>query len=169
MKEQIKGWLEAIFEAAVIIIILFFVFFPFEVSGSSMENTLHNGDKVFVSRIMATAGMYEKGDMVMFVHSFEGKKIKMVKRVIACEGDRVVIKDGLLYINDEMINEEYVLGETDGDTDVYIEHGKVFVMGDNRSFSVDSRDFGAIDKRSIKGRVVMKLLPLGDFTVYAKM
>lgn len=166
MNENLKSWLEAFAEALIIVIVLYFIFFPVKVEGFSMENTLSDGDRVFVSRIMTTMKLYDKGDMVVFKHEAGGKNEKMVKRVIAVEGERVRIENGNIYINEKLLQEDYVTGETKGNIDIVVEKNEIFVMGDNREGSTDSRVFGAIDEGEVSGKVVMKLYPFDKFTVY---
>ncbi|MDD3570072.1 MAG: signal peptidase I [Lachnospiraceae bacterium] len=166
MNENLKGWLEAVVEALIIVAVLYFVFFPVKVEGFSMENTLSDGDRVFVSRIMTDMKLYDRGDIVVFKHEAGGKNEKMVKRVIALEGERVRIENGNVYINEELMQEDYVTCETQGNIDVVVDKNKIFVMGDNREGSTDSRVFGAIDEGEVSGKVVMKLYPFDKFTLY---
>ena len=166
MNENLKSWLEAGGEALIIVAVLYFVFFPVKVEGFSMENTLSDGDRVFVSRIMTDMKLYDRGDIVVFKHEAGGKNEKMVKRVIALEGERVQIENGDVYINEELIQEDYVSGETQGNIDIVVDKNKIFVMGDNREGSTDSRVLGAIDEGEVSGKVVMKLYPFDKFTLY---
>ena len=166
MNESLKGWLEAFAEAVIIVIILYFVFFPVKIEGFSMGETLSDGDRVFVSRIVTEMKLYDRGDMVVFKHKEDGEPIKMVKRVIAVEGDRVRIENGNVYINEELLQEDYVVGKTEGSLDIVVDENKIFVMGDNREGSIDSRVFGAIDESEVRGKVMMKLYPFDKFAVY---
>ena len=166
MNENLKGWLDSVAEALIIVVVLYFIFFPVKVEGFSMGNTLNHGDRVFVSRIMTTMKLYHKGDMVVFKHEAGGKNQKMVKRIIAVEGERVRIENGNVYINEELLQEDYITGYTQGSIDIVVEKNKIFVMGDNREGSVDSREFGAIDEGEVSGKVVMKLYPFDKFTLY---
>lgn len=166
MNESLKGWLEAFTEAVIIVIILYFVFFPVKIEGFSMGKTLSDGDRVFVSRVMTAMKLYDRGDMVVFKHHTGEKTIKMVKRVIAVEGDRVQIEEGKVYVNEALLQEDYITGNTEGSIDTVVGENKIFVLGDNREGSVDSRVFGAIDASEVRGKVVMKLYPFDKFAVY---
>ncbi|MGE4213447.1 MAG: signal peptidase I [Anaerotignaceae bacterium] len=166
MNESLKGWLEAFVEAIIIVIVLYFVFFPVKVEGISMGNTLSDGDRVFVSRIMTVMNLYDRGDMVVFKHEAGGKNQKMVKRVIAIEGERVRIENGNVYINEELLQEDYVTGKTEGTIDIVVGENRIFVMGDNREGSIDSREFGAIDEGEVSGKVMMKLYPFDKMVIY---
>ena len=166
MKKVIKGWIESFFEAGIIILVLYFVFFPFKISGASMESTLRDGDRVFASRIMTSLNMYSKGDLIIFNEYIDGNRVKVVKRVIALENDEVVIEGGELYINGELQSESYALGITDCSLKTVVGAGEIFVLGDNRMKSTDSRDFGAVEKENVVGRVVVKVFPLDDFCLF---
>ena len=89
MNKSIKNWISALWEAVLILLILYFVCFPARVEGSSMEQTLHHGDTLLICRVAAWMGWYDQGDVVTFSQQINGEKIVMVKRVIALEGDQV--------------------------------------------------------------------------------
>src|SRR5690606_26058720 len=96
-----------------------------------------------------------------------GNTKKIVKRVIAVEGDSIMISEGKVYLNGKELKEEYVNGDlTNGS--LYIEEipkGKMFVMGDNRYVSLDSRDerIGLVDKEDIVGKVIFRIYPFSKF------
>ncbi|MGL4790547.1 MAG: signal peptidase I, partial [Anaerotignaceae bacterium] len=166
MKEHIKGWLEAIFEAMIIIAILYFVLFPVRVEGNSMAETLNEGDRVFVSRLMGTFGLYNTGDIVVFEKLENETPIKIVKRIIATEGDIVEIKDGKIYVNSVELQEDYISSPTDGELMVTVEEGHVFVLGDNREESTDSRFFGTINTKDVYAKVILRFLPISEIRAY---
>lgn len=150
------GWLKDTKKFLVLLLAVFLVFqfvigFSF-VKGDSMKPTLHNGEMVFYTRF--TKG-YDRGDVVS-VRVPEGKYY--VKRVIAVEGDTIDLEDGKVYVNGELLDEPYanaVTYEEEGSV-VYpytLTEDQVFVMGDNREVSMDSRAFGAVNKRQIKGKL----------------
>ena len=137
---------------AVVIIFRFVAGISF-VKGDSMQPTLKNGELTAYIRIVPE---YERGDIVS-VRMPSGEYY--VKRVIAVGGDVVDIKDGKLYINGEELDEPYVQGITEipsgGITVPYtVDEGKVFVLGDNRENSVDSRTFGAVLTGEVQGRLL---------------
>ncbi len=136
------------------------------VSGGSMRETLQNGDLLLVVNSVL-CGDYERGDVVIAAKStFEGGE-PIVKRVVATEGETVNVDfgTGMVYVNGEALEEPYIREET------YLEEGMafpftvpegcVFLMGDNRNGSRDSRDpeLGAVDRRCLIGRAVFLLLP----------
>lgn len=162
-------WLHNIIELlvifSVVFILLHFVIGVSFVKGDSMFPTLHNNELAFYTRIIPH---FEQGD-VLSVRMPSGEYY--VKRVVAIGGDTVDIRDGKLYINGELKDEPYVNGETKkkvgGVQFPYtVEEGKVFVMGDNRKESMDSRDFGAVIRKQIKGKLWMHAGKVdGKFTV----
>lgn len=152
-------WLLTAVNLVVIIIIAFFlVHFVFGVSlvkGKSMYPSLQNNDLVFYTRIIPG---YKQGDIIS-VRMPSGQYY--VKRVIATGGDVVDIRDGAVYVNDEKIDESYLSDDVDtyrkigGVTFPYqVEDGKVFVLGDNREVSEDSREFGAVIRKQVKGKIL---------------
>ena len=90
----------------------------------------------------------------------------MVKRVIAVEDDRVVISHGKVFVNDEPVAGEYISGYTKGDLSTTVPEGCVFVMGDNREQSFDSRQYGSVNKRNVYAKVVACVYPFDHFKLY---
>lgn len=150
------GWFMDARKFIWLLAVLFIVFrcvigFSF-VKGSSMEPTLEEGDIVLYTRINPA---YHKGDVVS-VRIPSGEYY--VKRIIAMEGDTIDIRNGKVYVNGEMITEPYVSGETNPDGGIVrypytLLEGQVFVIGDNRDGSTDSRNFGGVGIRQIKGKI----------------
>lgn len=150
------GWLRDTKKFILLFIIVLLVFrlvigFSF-VKGVSMENTLYDGEVVLYTRINSE---YKKGDVIS-VRIPSGEFY--VKRIIATEGDIIDVRDGNVYVNHEMIKEPYIKGDTypqEGTVRYPLEVGKgqIFVMGDNRAESMDSRSFGVVGKRQIKGKI----------------
>ncbi len=137
--------------------IFVFMFFRFVigfsfVKGVSMEPTLKTGNFVVYNRLSEN---YNRGDVVS-VRVPSGEYY--VKRVIATGGETIDIKDGKVFINGKPIQEDYLACEThpQGDMVSYpytLEANQVFIMGDNRVRSTDSRDFGAVSVRQVKGKI----------------
>jgi len=127
----------------------YFIFLV-EVEGISMENTYNEEDIVVVSRIKGI----ERGDVVVCIESNK----KLIKRCVAIPGDSVQIIDSTLYVNGEIVEESYIK-ETKyksgilGDK-ITLKDGEYIVLGDNRNYSRDSRDFGVVKKDFILGVVV---------------
>lgn len=133
---------------------------PFQVDGYSMNSTFNNGDQVFMVKHQAL----ERFDVVVFPDPM-GSGESYVKRVIALPGDRLYAQDDKLYLNDQLLNEPYLdlsIGEEgknftedfslwDVTGEQEVPPGYVFVLGDNRPHSGDSRQFGFVEQRSIMG------------------
>ena len=131
---------------------------PFTVRSSSMTPTLHTGDQILAEKLTPRFGHLARGDLVVF--TAPATRTLMVKRVVALAGDRVGLADGRLVVNGHRPPEAYVdLASVDG---VYfgpelVPPGSVFVMGDARADSVDSRDFGPVPVDRVLGRVLWRL------------
>ena len=159
---------------AIIIIIFSFVFRTCEVSGTSMENTLYNKETVLVSNMFYSP---KRNDIIVFHQTGENYNEPIVKRVIGVAGDTVKIE----YFNNTMkvtvtdssgtinvLNEDYIKyngPSYHSDSTTYVEEGTIFVMGDNRSVSADSRveEIGLVDTRRILGKVIVRLTPFSGF------
>ncbi len=131
-----------------------------QVSGSSMEPNLRNGELLITSKFFD----YGKGDMIAFYYN---DKV-LIKRVIAMEGDTVYMEDdGTIYVNNEKLEESYVRELDYGKCNIkfpyIVPNGSVFILGDNRRTSLDSRSIGCILRNNIIGKIRFKLSP---FTVY---
>ena len=174
VKVDLYFWLQALVAALITLILLFtFVGRIIGVDGDSMYPTLHNGDLL----LLQSVGYEPKqGDVVVLTKDFAnyvGQPI--VKRVIATGGQTVDIDytTGTVYVDGTPLEEDYIkeamkvpnYGE--GVNHVTVPEGCIFVMGDNRNDSADSRypSIGIIDTRSVIGRAVMVLFPFQDFTL----
>ncbi len=160
-----------------------FVFQSYQVDGPSMETTLSNNDRLLVWKVSRTWAKVtghnyipKRGDVIIFnernLPEF-GQEVskQLIKRVIALPGERVVVKDnGVIVYNkehpngfrpDKKLPYGTVIRDTNGSVDLKVPEGQVFVMGDNRTNSLDSRSFGPIDAHDIVGKLVMRVWPLG--------
>lgn len=133
-----------------------------QIYGSSMTPTIEDGDIV----ISTTVSELKTGDVIAFYYN---NKI-LVKRVIAAPGQWVDIKeDGTVYVNSNELYEPYVTEKAFGDCDIKLPYqvpeGRIFVMGDHRSVSVDSRNsvLGCVSKEQIVGKIVFRIWPLKQF------
>ena len=144
--------------ALLVLLLAVLVSEPFTVRSSSMAPTLHTGDQILAERLTPRFGHLERGDLVVF--RAPATRALLVKRVVALAGDRVGLADGRLVVNGHRRPEAYVdLASVDG---VYfgpevVPAGSVFVMGDDRADSVDSRDFGPVALDRVLGRVLWRL------------
>ncbi|MFJ7745440.1 signal peptidase I [Peribacillus sp. NPDC097295] len=166
MKKEIVSWMKSILIALIVVFICRqFLFVPVTVKGESMEPTFENSDRIVVTKV----GNIEHSDMVVF-HAPDAEK-EYIKRVIGLEGDRVKMKDDMLYINGKPYKEPYVKSNKEQippdenlteNFDVKVPEGSLFVMGDNRRHSWDSRRFGVISEDSLVGKVEFRFFPLNE-------
>ena len=168
--QGVLEWYEALISAALVLVLVFSFFFHIiQVDGSSMVPTLVNGDKLIVWGAGYTP---QRGDVVI-VDSYTSYGKPLVKRVIAKGGDTISIDydAGTVEVNGELLQEDYIAAPTHLGYDVEfpytVPEGTVFVMGDNRNESLDSRSsyVGCIDERDILGKVLLCFLPVSDFGV----
>ena len=145
---------------------------PTIVKQTSMENTLHENDYMIMYRLAYKKHAPERGDIIIFqsslVNEDSGKDKLLIKRVIGLPGDQIMISGGMVYINGEAYEEDYLKdGYTpafeipaEGETYV-VPDGTYFCMGDNRVGCVDSRrsEVGVVPEDTIKGKVVIRLFP----------
>lgn len=161
-----------------------FVFHSYEVFGPSMESTLQNGDRLIVlkaprtwSKIRGEHYMPKRGQIIVFtkpdyISSVDQTNKQLIKRVIALPGERVVIGNGILTVYspdrpegfqpDKEADYGANISNTEGNLDVTVGPNQVFVCGDNRENSLDSRVFGTIDSNSIVGTAEYRLFPLSS-------
>lgn len=169
---NIKNFLWECFDtlkyAVIIFLILFFTLWPLRIEGSSMNPTFNSGDRIIMSRIMISLGIFDRGDIVIsrvYNENHEGQDI--IKRIIAMPGDNLVIQNGNVYIDGEKLYEPYSLSMfTEGNMNIFLEDGQYFIMGDNRAISNDSRDLGFVYREQISGRVILRWYPFSQINFY---
>ncbi|MEE1038591.1 MAG: signal peptidase I [Eubacterium sp.] len=163
MKDLIKDILLVI----VIALLISFLIKPIIVKGSSMYPTLENDDYLIISKQAYKIGEPERGDIVVFPHEEGyGDDPLYIKRVIALPGDHLEIEDGKVYINGNLQQEDYINGDfTEGDIDYVIPEDEIYVMGDNRGNSSDSRAFGTVDIEDVTGEVLVRLYPFNKIGI----
>lgn len=128
---------------------------PVVIYGESMAPTFHHGERYFINKLAYINKLPKKNDIVVFTCD-EYQNKYLIKRVIAIEGDTVAIKHNELYVNNKKVHEPYIyepMNTPDMDK-IVLKHDEVFVMGDNRNNSSDSRYFGAIKKDNIIGKLI---------------
>ena len=170
VKELVKDVLIAVCIAAALTMVVK----PTIVRGESMDDTLHDGNYLILNKLSYKMHEPERGDIVVFPCEYDGngEERYFIKRVIGIEGDTVSTNGRDTYVNGEKISEPYVKGETIGSSDTVtctVPDDSVFVMGDNRDNSADSRidEIGCINEDEIKGKVVIRLYPFNQIgTVY---
>lgn len=165
VKKEILDWVKPILIAVVVaLVIKFFIFDITPIQNISMQPTLYENDRVFLDIIsykLVTPGRF---DIVVFDSPVE-KNTLYVKRVIGLPGDNIKISDGSVYINGTVLNETYLaagiktLSNTGSYIDLTVPDNMVYVLGDNRPRSEDSRFFGPISISTIKGRALFRIYP----------
>ena len=153
-----------VFTIAVVVFLLSFAFRHSVVDGDSMQNTLQHGEHLIISDLFYRP---DYGDIIVFEDRSTGYSDPMIKRVIALEGDTVKINsDGSVYVNGVLLDEDYVYINgyyNQHPIEYTVPEGEVYVMGDHRNMSSDSRVFGAIDEDTILGRVILRFYPFDTF------
>ena len=168
LRIDIYEWIQSLMNALVIATVIFiFVIRVIDVSGSSMVPTLRDGDKMMVSKLFYHP---QAGDVVVFKTDRYDPNRALVKRVIATEGQEISIDfdRGVVYIDGAPLEEDYIAELTKTKLDFIgpqtVPEGCVFVMGDNRNASTDSRkkEIGMVDTRMILGRAYYVVFPISD-------
>lgn len=159
----LKSWTrDLFFSVAFALVIILFVYQPVKVEGSSMEPGLEDQERIFINKLVYRLETIERGDIVVFRYPRDHRK-SFIKRVIGLPGDRVKIVEGHVYLNGELLSEPYV-PEDYFDSRSYEEKvvrpDTYFVMGDHRSMSNDSRDFGLVPRANIYGKAVFGYWPM---------
>ena len=168
VKEFLIDTTKYLLTAGSVIFIILYVVTIQQVVGPSMSSTLESQDIVLLSR-----SHYRLFDMKRFdVIAFEYADTKyLIKRVIGLPGDKVEYKNNTLYVNDEIVEEDFLDGHQTENFSLVsmgyeiIPEGKYLVLGDNRENSLDSRSFGLIDEEDILGKVSIKIWPIFEFDV----
>jgi signal peptidase I len=166
-----KEFLKDVVVALIIVLAITFVIKPTIVKESSMEPTLYSDNYLFVNKLAYVNKDHpEYEDIIVFQSDISkddgnGKKM-LIKRVVGVENDTITITDGVVYRNGVALEEPYTLeGYTTGEVyNLVVPQNEVFVMGDNRSISLDSRDseVGTITEESILGKAFVRLFPFRD-------
>ena len=166
-KNGLREWLVCLMIAVATAGSMFVFCWPVKVEGVSMQDTFNPGDRLFMSRLSAALRSYKTGDIVICRITQDGKEKNAVKRVIAAPGDRLVIENGLVYLNGDILEEDYIKhGHTSGNISVTLGEGEYFIMGDNRQESFDSRSFGVVRKTDISGKVFLRWFPFGKMKIF---
>ena len=156
-------WLrDLIISLAVSAFIIIFVYQPVKVEGTSMMPSLDDQERIFINKFVYRIEPIQRGDIVVFRYPRDPQK-SFIKRVIGVAGDHVRIVDGHVLLNGKMLLEDYVPGMYQDDrsySEVVVPPDSYFVLGDHRSLSNDSRDFGPVDSSYIYGKAVFGYWPV---------
>ena len=146
------------------VLIITFLYQPVRVEGTSMLPRLEDRDRVFINKFVYHIAAIHRGDIVVFRYPRDPEK-SYIKRVIALPGDRLRIDNGEVYVNGKLQPEPYVPEEyrdTRSLAAMVVPDDEYFVMGDHRSISSDSREFGPVDRDLIYGKAVFVYWPTKD-------
>ncbi|EKQ56528.1 MULTISPECIES: signal peptidase I [unclassified Clostridium] len=158
-----KEWIIPIVSAlALALLINKFIYFNVYIPSGSMIPTLNINDKLVVTRVYNKENLKE-GDIVVFFS--EEYNERLVKRLIGLPGDKIEIKNGVVFRNGQKINEDYVKNKDDFNGTYEVPQGKYFFLGDNRPDSADSRRWKNpyIDGSDIEGKIQFRFSPIKDF------
>ena len=168
---SVSGWKlwmrDLIFSAAASVLIITFLYQPVRVEGTSMLPRLVDQDRLFINKFVYHFQAIEPGDVVVFHYPRDPQK-SYIKRIIAVPGDRLRIDRGRVYVNGKLLSEPYIPDEyrdTRSQEAMVIPGDEYFVMGDHRSISSDSREFGPVKRDLIYGKAAFVYWPTQDVGV----
>jgi len=155
---------------SIFIVVYLFLMQPHQVKGNSMFPTYHDGEYLMTDKVTYKFREPKRGDIVVFKAPVN-EDFDFIKRVIAVPGDKILIKDGEVYVNGEMLNEVYLPDEYDTrggrflreGVEAEVPEGTYICIGDNRGHSSDSREWGPVPKENIVGRVFFRYWPFNRF------
>lgn len=156
-------WLrDLVISLAISAFIIIFLYQPVKVEGTSMMPSLDDQERIFVNKFVYRLEPIQRGDIVVFRYPRDTSK-SYIKRVIGVAGDRIRIDDGLVYVNNRPLDEDYVPSTFADDRsypETVVPQSSFFVLGDHRSMSNDSRDFGPVKESFIYGKAVFGYWPV---------
>jgi signal peptidase I len=159
-----------VLSAAIFVIIYLFAAQPHLVKGTSMEPNFHNGDYILTEKISYKFREPERGEVIVF-KAPNRPDADYIKRIIGLPGEKVKVIEGIIYINDQKLPEQYEPINFQTFSGRFLQEGQEFIVpenqyivfGDNRSHSSDSREFGPVDKDFIIGRALIRYWPAPRF------
>ncbi|HSX47242.1 MAG TPA: signal peptidase I [Patescibacteria group bacterium] len=189
LKEVISTGIIFVTAFLVAVFIIAFVFRSYQVDGPSMEKTLQNGDKLIIwklpktwSKITGHPYIPNRGDIIVFsesgLNNFQQTPDtkQLIKRVIGLPGDRVVIANNVVtiynkqhpngYQPDKLYFKKGQIPQTNGDIDVVLGKNQLYMYGDNRPDSLDSRAFGPINANQVIGKLILRVFPINHISTY---
>ena len=155
---------DLLFSAVVSILIITFLYQPVRVEGTSMLPRLEDRDRLFINKFVYHVASIERGDVVVFHYPRDPEK-SYIKRVIGLPGDRLRIDHGVVWLNGRRQIERYVpdiYEDSRSMADIIVPAESYYMMGDHRSISSDSRDFGPVERSLIYGKAVFVYWPARD-------
>ena len=165
VNEEVKSWIISITSAVLVaIFIRYFIVELYVVDGPSMQPTLQDGERLVVNKFIYHWRDPLRGEVVIFRYPRDHSR-DFIKRVIAVGGDTIEIKDGHVFVNDALVNEDYIAEKTRTEYPKQtVPEGTLFVCGDNRRNSLDSRfpDVGFVPLELVKGKAALIFWPIDN-------
>jgi signal peptidase I len=158
-----SAWLrDLVISLAISCFIIIFLYQPVKVEGTSMMPSLEDQERIFVNKFVYRLEAIQRGDIVVFRYPRDPSK-SFIKRVVALAGDHIQIQAGQVYVNGKQVYEDYVPVTYEDERsypEIVVPPDSYFVLGDHRSLSNDSRDFGPVNQRFIYGKAVFGYWPM---------
>jgi signal peptidase I len=159
----VSVWLrDLIISLGISAFIIIFLYQPVKVEGTSMMPSLDDQERIFVNKFVYRLESIQRGDIVVFRYPRDPSK-SFIKRVIGLSGDRIRIDGGQVYVNGNLLDEDYIppaYADERSYKTIVVPPGCYFVLGDHRSLSNDSRDFGPVNLSFIYGKAVFGYWPM---------
>lgn len=163
MRSPVLMWLRDLGISLIVsAFIIVFLYQPVKVEGTSMLPGLEDQERIFINKFVYRFGTVERGDIVVFHYPRDPNK-SYIKRVIGVEGDRVRIENGRVFVNGRQLEEPYVpeeYADLRSYSEVKVPPHSFYLLGDHRTSSSDSRDFGPVDQQFIYGKAVFVYWPV---------
>jgi signal peptidase I len=160
---SVRSWMRDLLVSVLVsAFIIIFLYQPVRVEGTSMLPVLEDQDRLFINKMAYRVGEIHRGDVVVFLYPRDHEK-SYIKRVIALPGDDLRIDHGQVYVNGDRVEEKYVpkrFADDRSQPEITVPEHEYFVMGDHRSISSDSRDFGPVDRELIYGKAAFVYWPM---------
>lgn len=160
---MVREVVETVGLAVIIFLIIRIGIQNYRIEGASMEPNFHDGEYLIVNKLAYRLGEYERGDVIVFKYPNDPSK-DYIKRVIGLPGDTVEIRGGELYVNNTLINEPYPhMPNVRDEPPTVVEAGHLYVMGDNRPASSDTRSWGQLGQEFVIGQAWLAIYPINQF------
>jgi signal peptidase I len=167
-RSGVHSWLRDLMVSIVVsAFIIIFLYQPVRVEGTSMLPVLQDQDRLFINKVAYRVGHIEHGDVVVFLYPRDHSK-SYIKRVIGVPGDTIRISDGEVSVNGKPLKELYIplrFRDDRSEPELVVPPNEYFVMGDHRSISSDSRDFGPVNRDLIYGKAAFVYWPMDQMGV----
>ncbi len=163
LRNLFSAWMrDLVISLAIAAFFIVFLYQPVKVEGTSMMPSLDDQERIFINKFVYRIEPIQRGDIVVFRYPRDPQK-SFIKRVVGIAGDHVRISDGRVYVNNKLLVEDYVPVAYEDERsypEIVVPPDAYFVLGDHRSLSNDSRDFGPVDASYIYGKAVFGYWPV---------